>query len=119
MAGHRGPELAWYVMDSPTLSLLDVAGQAFPLSCRASAATAALAFAKFIDKGYHENSTVAVFVLGEAVHIPLRIHVLGPRHEFLDSESEISRKISCLSTRSTDGYLRHAATECVNRSDPT
>jgi hypothetical protein len=97
-------------------SFLKGAIAAFPSSCRGAAKQAANTLAPHVDEDYRLSS-LQVFLLGESIWIPKRIHFVG-----LDGGSKTSAErpwvaIQCLCTRSTDGYIRHASLRQILMND--
>ena len=80
----------------------------FPPSYRMLATVAAKTLEPFVDNSYHAPPVPAV-VLGEIVQIPRRIHFLGMDEKRLQIQGKSWSAIQCLSTRSTDGYIRQAS----------
>jgi len=96
-------------MDSSTLAFVRIASEAFPPTHRAIALSAARALSPFVRASYRSDTTVSVSVIGEAMRIPSRIHLITLPKDLLNPATELSTEISCLLTRCSDGFLRQAA----------
>ena len=89
---------------------------AFPWEWRGFAKEAAKEISPFVDDSYRRSSD-AVSVLGRDVKIPCRIHFNGLSKTGLSAQGKTWLGVQCLCTRSTDGYLRHAALRNILFSD--
>jgi hypothetical protein len=82
--------------------------KAFPLSCKTLAESAGRTLSSFVDESYKQPS-MPLFVLGQRVLIPKRIHFQGLANSKVELPKKLSPTALCLCTRSTDGHVRQAA----------
>jgi len=87
----------------------DLAIGAFPPAAQGHATAAIEALSPFVSDGYRLNSTEGAWVGDVAVQIPARLHFNEPPLTELSPDRAVQLAIDCLISRSTDGYLRHAA----------
>jgi hypothetical protein len=99
-------------MKSKSSYFVPIAMRAFPPDCETVVSEAALSLSPWVDPQYRRGS-VAITVRGHAVDIPQRLHFLGKRNEDFHSTSVLASITQCLLTRSTDGYVRHAALRSI------
>ena len=91
---------------------------AFPFDIRNAAEQAAKKLAPLVDASYRYR-LVDAQVLGFSVSIPSRIHFTKTKLPDPRLRGKRWLAIQCLSTRATDGYLRHKALEAiVNSREP-
>ena len=89
--------------------------EAFPSEYRAAAEQAAAALLPFVDYSYRKTP-IEVTASGRSIRIPSRVHYKALDLASLDVEGDERFAAICLCTRSTDGYLRHAALQNIVRS---
>jgi len=82
---------------------------AFPPAAQDHATVAIEALSPFVSDGYRLGSTEPAWIGGVAVQIPARIHFNEPPLTAPIPDRTVQLAIDCLISRSTDGYLRHAA----------
>jgi hypothetical protein len=80
----------------------------FPYTCRKEAELMVYALAPFVDDDYRKKS-MEVFVQGESVQIPSRIHFIESNVDKINLHENLLTMAHCLHSRSTDGYLRHTS----------
>jgi hypothetical protein len=96
---------------------LNSAVAAFPTSVHTMAEGAAAALAALVDDRYRGEHVVTAVVLGRPLPIPYRIHFVGLKEAWPQLQGKFSPATQCLCTRSSDGYVRHAALRsvlCIN-----
>jgi len=78
------------------------------------AESAAEALAVLVDDQYDfTRGALSVVVLGRPLLVPSRIHFVGMKEAWPQLQGNFSPATRCLCTRSTDGYVRHAALRSV------
>ena len=88
----------------------------FPYTCHKEAELIVSALAPFVDDDYRKRS-MEVFVQGESVQIPSRIHFIESNVDKINLHENFLAMAHCLYTRSTDGYLRHASLKRILHID--
>ena len=95
------------------MAFVDAAIAAFPVGRRAQGNEAVRALVDKVDDTYRQHLE-GVYVGGEEVFIPDRLHFPNLKPALLDSLPLAAR---CLVTRATDGHLRQAALRTILNAD--